>query len=108
MKKFTKKEMKDKPMDEDHSVLEALKVQARDYIKKNNTLVQQLWDIDRKLLDTKDEAEKGALCSHREQLRKTLEDEGYEIKIPALLDKIKALELKLDGHSNIGSSPYVL
>lgn len=108
MRKFAKKETKDK-MDADHRKIEELREQARDYIKKNNALVEQLWDIDRQLLDTEDEAEKEALHSRQKQLQNTLKDHGYESEIQKLLGEIKALETKVDGQSDIGSSsPYEL
>jgi len=90
--------------------IKALRELARGYRDANNALVTQLWDIDYQLMTlTSDKDAKKILCETKEKITAEIEEKKFDRLFQASLDKIKALEIELYGHSDIGSSsPYVL
>ena len=82
-----------------------LRALARDLRDRNNKLVNQIWEIDLKLVENDSDELRAKRTELTEQLRK----EGFEQKFKDTIEEIKALETALYGHSNVGGpSPYVL
>lgn len=89
--------------------IEKMRAEARSCIEANNTIVDQIWDIDFQLQQPMAEQKKQDLQSKRDRMLHKRATEDYENKINSLLEKIKNLEINLYGHSEIGSkSPYQL
>jgi hypothetical protein len=93
--------------DPHHAHIIEMRKQARQYIEENKKLVSRLWEIDLKL-ETPSLVDKAALIEEKADLSRQLRETNYPKKIDDLLEEIKALELEVDGHSDIGSSPYRL
>jgi hypothetical protein len=92
-----------------HAKISELRTVARGYRDKNNEQIKELWSIDKKLLNEQLTTEnKASIITQKEKLLLQIETDGYLEKLNALLEQIKALEIEVDGHSNIGSSPYIL
>lgn len=90
-------------------IITKLRDEARQFLKENNELVEMIWKIDLQLQQPLDAPQKKRLLSEKNAITKKITQAGYEKKINALLEKIRTLEIALDGHSKVGGhSPYVL
>lgn len=89
--------------------IEALRATARGYTDTHNGLVQQLWDMDQKIAQLKNGEDHSALKDEKAALVRKINEADYINKIDVLLEEIKAWEIAVHGHSDIGSnSPYIL
>lgn len=93
--------------DPQHAHIIEMRKQARLYIEENKKLVRRLWEINLKL-EAPSQVGKSLLIKEKADLSRQLIDANYPKKIDDLLEEIKVLELAVDGHSDIGSSPYRL
>lgn len=92
-----------------HERVRELRALARSYRDANNELVKKIWDAEQKLVLPNSETDKASLMKIIEKSSKQLEEKGYIEKIHHLLEEIRALEIELYGHSDIGgNSPYKL
>lgn len=87
----------------------AMRAQARDYRDRNNALVDQIWDLEQKIVQLGDDKSRERLIKEKEAISSQIDEAGYIPKLNALLDEIKALEISVYGHSDVGGdSPYQL
>lgn len=89
----------------DDNTIKQLRALARTYRDRNNELVGQIWELDRKLVENSDEK----LIAKRAEITEQLINEDVEQKLKDIINEIKTLEIALYGHSDVGGpSPYVL
>ena len=93
---------------QEHLIL-TLRDEARQLRNENNNLVEQLWDIDLKLIVEVSPEIRQLLTDKKNQINNILSDKKYEEKIEHLLEKIIKMETELNGYSKVNSnSPYNL
>ncbi len=96
-------------IDADHQHIRDLRNEARALREEHNVLVHQVWDIDDRISKSKDTANIELLEKEKAALLTKIEASGNVEKVKELVEEIKALEIAVDGHSDINDhSPYIL
>lgn len=80
--------------------IKMLREQASLLLKENNTIVDELWDIEQQLIQTTESA-KSKLLQEKNELTTKLNQENYIKRIDDLKKQIYKLEIELFGKSNI-------
>ncbi|MBL7480597.1 hypothetical protein [Legionella bononiensis] len=85
--------------------IKTLRQEVSSLITINNAIIEQLWDIDRKLVSSgMDDSTKEDLLKQKQELTQKIEDENFAERILNLKKHIHDLEIKEFGESDVLSN----
>lgn len=88
--------------------IDTLRAQARTLRDQGNPLVEKLWDINFKLENAPSASKKVKLETQKKELEQKLTQMGYPEQFHAMVEEIRQLELKYQGHTDLNNSVFDL